>query len=291
MKKLSSNKAPTLKLNNKKNIPQIGFGTWELSKTDAENGVFQAIKEGYRLIDTAAIYGNEDAVGRGIKKAINELAIKREDLFIVTKLWNADHNDPKKALQVSLKKLDLEYVDLYLIHWPVKESLRTWKVFETLKKEGLTKAIGVSNFTESHLEKVFEISKSVPSVNQIEFSPFLFQSELANFCKTKNIVIMSYSPLTRGKLLDNELIKSIAIKYKKSVAQVVLRWHLQLGLVPIPKSKNPNRIKENISIFDFNLTKKEMDLISGLDSGSRFCWNPNDIKWKFLGEASKLIKI
>lgn len=287
----SSIKFPVLKLNNGKNMPQIGLGTWELSKKDAESSVFFALKVGYRLIDTASAYGNEDAVGKGINKAILELGIKREDIFVVTKLWNADHTNPRKALNLSLGKLGLDYVDLYLIHWPVKEAIITWKEFENFKKEGKARAIGVSNFTENHIEQFSKVSKEIPSVNQIEFSPFLYQKELAHYCKSKGIIVMSYSPLTRGKLIKNDLIKQIALAHNKTSAQVILRWHIQNGLIPIPKSKTPSRIKENLELFDFELTNKEMDLLSSLDKGARFCWNPNDAKWKFLGEASKLVKL
>jgi len=279
-----------LKLNTGASIPPIGFGTWQLSKKDAEEGVFFAIKEGYRLIDTAAIYENEEGVGRGIKRAISELGVKRKDLFVVTKLWNADHKEPRKALLKSLKKLGLDYVDLYLIHWPVKESITTWAELEKFKKEGLTKAIGVSNFTISHLQQLLKTTKEVPSINQVEFSPFLYQKELMSYCKKKKIVIMSYSPIMHGKFLDNKLIFDISKKYNKTPAQVVLRWHVQQGLVPIPKSKHFERIKENFNIFDFKLSPVEMKKLSSLDNGNRCCWNPNDAKWGFVAELSKLIK-
>lgn len=283
-------KVPSLKLNNNSLIPQIGFGTWQLNKKDAEEAVFFALKTGYRLIDTAAIYGNEEEVGKGINRAIKELNLKRKDIFVVTKLWNSDHKEPRKALLKSLEKLCLDYVDLYLIHWPVKESLTTWKEFEQFKKEGLTKAIGVSNFTISHLEELKKVSKEVPSINQVELSPFLCQKELVNYCKKKKIVVMSYSPIMHGKLLDNKIIIDIAKKYNKTPAQVVLRWHIQSGLIPIPKSKHLERIVENFNIFNFKLTPKEIKFLSSLDSEKRFCWNPGDKRWSFVVEFSKIIK-
>jgi diketogulonate reductase-like aldo/keto reductase len=271
-------------------MPQLGFGTWQLSKKDAENGVFFALKEGYRLIDTAAIYENEEGVGKGIKRAIKELGIKRKDIFVVTKLWNSDHAKAREALLASLKRLGLEYVDLYLIHWPVKESISTWKEFENFKKEGLTKSIGVSNFTIEHLEQLLKTTKEIPSINQVELSPFLYQKELIDYCEKKKIKIMSYSPIMHGKLLDNKVILDIAKKHKKTPAQVVLRWHIQLGLIPIPKSKHTERISENFKIFDFKLSLDEIKKLSSLDRAVRFCWNPNDAKWKFAAEFSKLIK-
>jgi len=274
-----------------KNIPKIGFGTWQLSQEEAEKGVYFALKEGYRLIDTAAIYKNEEGVGRGIKRAMQELGLKRKDIFVTTKLWNSDHKEPRKALMKSLAKLDLDYVDLYLIHWPVKESLATWKEFEEFKKEGLVKNIGVSNFTIEHLEQLRKVSKQTPFINQVELSPFLYQKELISYCKKRRIKIMSYSPIMHGKLLDNKLITEIAQKHKKTPAQIVLRWHIQLGLIPIPKSRREERIKENFDIFDFKLNKKEMNALSSLDNGTRFCWNPQDNKWKFIGEAAKLLKV
>jgi diketogulonate reductase-like aldo/keto reductase len=272
------------------NIPKIGFGTWELSQKDAEEGVFFALKEGYRLIDTAAIYKNEEGVGKGIRRAMQELGLARKEIFVTTKLWNADHNNPKKALMTSLEKLGLDYVDLYLIHWPVKESLATWKKFEEFKKEGLVKNIGVSNFTMTHLEQLFKISKEIPYANQVELSPFLYQKELIKFCSKHKIKIMSYSPIMRGKMLDNKVVDEIAEKKNKTPAQVVLRWHVQLGLIPIPKSKHKERIKENLGVFDFKLSAKEMNSLSALSNGTRFCWNPNDKKWAFLAEAAKLVK-
>ncbi len=283
-------KIPSLKLNTGALMPQIGFGTWQLSKKDAEKGVLFALKSGYRLIDTAAIYENEEGVGKGIKNAMKKLNIKRKDIFVVTKLWNSDHKEPRKALLKSLKKLGLSYVDLYLIHWPVEESLITWKELEKLKEEGLTKAIGVSNFTISHLDQLKKVSKEIPSVNQVELSPFLCQKELAKYCKKKKIVIMSYSPIMHGKLLDNKVICGIAQKHNKTPAQVVLRWHIQLGLIPIPKSKHTERIAENFDVFNFKLNSKEIKMLSSLDSEKRFCWNPNDKKWKFVAEVSKLVK-
>jgi diketogulonate reductase-like aldo/keto reductase len=271
-------------------IPRIGFGTWKLTPKEAEESVFLALQTGYRLIDTASIYGNEDGVGKGIKKALKKIdGLKREDIFVVTKLWNANHGNPREALEKSLKKLGLNYIDLYLIHWPVKESLSTWKEFKIFKEEGLVRNIGVSNFTIAHLEKILPMGDVY--ANQVEFSPFLFQEELMDYCNSKEIKIMSYSPLMQGgTLLEDPTIKEIALKRNRTPAQIVLRWHVQLGLVPIPKSKHPERIKENFNIFEFKLNDIEMKKISSLSTGKRFCWNPEDAKWAFFEGFTKLIK-
>ncbi len=260
-------------LNNGVNIPQLGLGTWMIIGPKAEHAVTSALEIGYRHIDTARIYRNESRVG----KAISASGMKREDVFITTKIFNTQHRDPVKALDDSLRRLGTDYVDLYLIHWPVKERLRTWKILEGELAKGKVKAIGVSNFTARHLEELIQNSNVVPAVNQVEFHPYLYQKVLLKYCQSKNIALEAYSPLAHGRRQENSTITSLSKKYKKTTAQIMIRWSLQLGNIVIPKSSHPARIKENFEVFDFSISDADMELIGALNEDLRTCWNPEQV--------------
>ncbi len=251
------------KLNNGVEMPILGLGVYE-AKEETVNAVKCALQTGYRHIDTAAFYGNEEDVGRGVR----ESGIARNEIFITTKVWNSDMRagTQREAFEKSLKKLSLDYIDLYLVHWPVPDKYKeTWKILEQLYQEGLVRAIGVSNFEISHLEDLLADAKVVPAVNQIEIHPRNTRKELISYCEGKGIVCEAWSPLGAGTLLKNELLLKIGEKHQKSSAQVMLRWDLQQGILTIPKSTNPNRIRENADIFDFELTKEEMNTIDSLN--------------------------
>lgn len=258
-------------LNNNVSIPQVGFGVWKVPDEEATVAVEQAIKTGYRLIDTAKIYGNELGVG----KAIANSTIPREELFITTKVWNADqgYENTLKAFDASLEKLGVDYVDLYLVHWPTPkfdQYVETYKALETLYKEGRTKAIGVCNFDIEHLERVMDECDVKPAVNQVEFHPYLQQKELREFCKKHDIQIEAYSPLMNGTyIMENEVIQEIAEQHRKTPAQIILRWHVQNDVVVIPKTVTPSRMKENLDVFDFELTEADMDRIATLNRNER----------------------
>ena len=264
-----------VKLNNGVKIPIIGLGTYQTNPgKETENAVLYALENGYRLIDTAAYYKNEEYIGDAIRKS----EIPREEIFVTTKIWNDDHSDPEKAFNRSLEKLNLDYVDLYLIHWPVEERNKTWKIFEKLLEEGKCRTIGVSNFTIKHLNELIKISKKIPVINQIEFSPYLYQKDLLDFCNSKNIQLESYSPLTKGRRLNDKRLIEIAQRYNKTTAQILIRWCLQHNVVVIPKSSNEERIKENIDVFDFNISLKDMKLLDSFDDSYRTSWNPNEVE-------------
>lgn len=258
-------------LNDGNKIPIIGFGTYKSVGNESIQSVKNALAKGYRLIDTAAAYNNEKEVGKGIA----ESGIDRKDIIVTTKLWreNLGYKEAKKAFNLSLKKLGLTYVDLYLIHWPAnarnyanwqKANADSWRAMEELQADGKIKSIGVSNFWQEHLEALFQTAKIVPAVNQIEFHPGYRQPELTAFCKKHGIAVEAWSPLARGKVFDNELLKEIAIRHNKSVPQVCLRWVIQHETVVIPKSSTLQRIEENIHIFDFALSEEEMEQINTL---------------------------
>lgn len=263
-------------LNNGVGMPLIGMGTWPLNGCRLMFLIRKATKLGYRSFDTASAYGNEKWLGRGIKFS----GKPRENLFITTKLSNFEQRDGdvRRAFKKSLKKLGLKYLDLYLIHWPNPDTyLRNWKQMEMLYREKLTRAIGVCNFHQHHLKSLLEIADVIPAVNQVELHPLLSQSSLVAFCKELGIQVIAYSPIARmhEKLIKNETIVAIAKKYKKTVPQIILRWDYQHGIVSVPKSQNPIRLKENITIFDFVLTNSEMDSIDKLDANFRVRHNPD----------------
>jgi 2,5-diketo-D-gluconate reductase A len=258
-------KQPTLTLNDGNVIPQFGLGVWQVPNSRAAQVVSHAISTGYRLIDTAAIYENESGTGSGIAQK----SVPREELFITTKLWNSEHRDAPRAFLDSLNRLKLDYLDLYLIHWPKPRQnayAEAWKALVKLKAEGLVKSVGVSNFSVPHLKRIIDETGVVPSVNQIELHPRFQQNELVAFHAEHGIVTESWSPLGQGTLFDDTYLKQLASKYGKTVAQVVIRWHLDRGFVVIPKSVRPARIDENFGVFDFELDKEDIAEISSLDS-------------------------
>ncbi|PKF73797.1 aldo/keto reductase [Chryseobacterium sp. PMSZPI] len=272
---------PVVTLNNGVDIPALGFGVWQMENLkECENAVIKAIQTGYRMIDTAAIYQNETAVGAGVKNS----GVNRNDLFITSKVWVQDHGyeKAKAAFQRTLNRLQMDYLDMYLIHWPYGDFLGTWKALEELYQEGKIKAIGVCNFTIEKLEELKANSAILPVINQIELHPVFQQKELQVYNKENNIVTEPWSPLGNGNtnLLNNTDLKAIAEKYGKTVAQVILRWHLQEGFVVIPKSVTPSRIEENFNVFDFELTGDEMNIVRSLDTGKRLFFDPKDPEWE-----------
>ena len=302
-----------IKLNNGFDIPLMGLGTTRLRNLDdanislrddnrmkdVEDVVYNSIKHGTRLIDTASKYEDEVEVGNGIKRAIEEGIVKREDLFVVTKMWLNEKEDPEKALKQSLEKLQLSYVDLYLDHWPSGKcyngknnfklvSVRDiWTKMEKLVEQNLTKSIGVSNYNVQNLLVILSFCKIKPVVDEVEFHPYLYQKDLKEFCDKENIKIISYYPLIKGvnyksrfpkimnekklDLLNEEIVLNLAKKYEKTVGQIVLNWHIHLGVIPIPGSSNPERMKENLAAFDFKMEDNDYDLLSSLDKQFRFC--------------------
>lgn len=267
-------------LHNGVKMPWFGLGVFKVEEgPELVNAVKTAITHGYRSIDTAAIYANEEGVGKGIEEGLKAAGISREELFVTSKVWNSDlgYESTIAAYERSLQKLGLDYLDLYLIHWPVEgEYKEAWRALETLYKEGKVKAIGVSNFQIHHLEDLFKDAEVKPMVNQVERHPRLTQKELQAFCQKNGIQLEAWSPLMQGELLSNEVIKEIADKYNKSVAQTILRWDLQQGVVVIPKSTKEHRIVENADIFDFELTEEEMQIIDGLNQDYRVGPDPDN---------------
>ncbi|MFJ7467521.1 aldo/keto reductase [Peribacillus frigoritolerans] len=277
---MKMNLQDTTTLHNGVEMPWFGLGVFKVEEgPELVNAVKMAIKHGYRSIDTAAIYENEEGVGQGIREGLKEAGISREDLFVTSKVWNADlgYESAIAAYEESLKKLGLEYLDLYLIHWPVEGKYKeAWRALETLYKEGKVKAIGVSNFQIHHLKDLMEDAEVKPMVNQVECHPRLTQKEVQAFCKEQGIQLEAWSPLMQGELLDNDVLQAIATKHGKSVAQVILRWDLQSGIVTIPKSTKEHRIVENSTIFDFELTEEEMNQIDGLNQNHRVGPDPDN---------------
>ncbi len=257
-----------IKLNNGVTIPVVGLGVWAVGGSPAtENAVTWALESGYRHIDTAAIYGNEQEVGTAILKS----GIPRKEIFVTTKLWNDAHgrDSALKAFETSLRRLQMDYVDLYLVHWPfsgwgkskeysAEKRKETWQAMEEIYRTGKAKAIGVSNYTIEHLEEMKLFLQIQPTVNQVEFHPFLFRKELMEYCHSHQIALVDYCPLARGRRLSDERITAVAKKYNKTNAQVMLRWGLQHGNIVIPKSAHRERIKENFSVFDFELSEEDM---------------------------------
>ncbi|HEY9303233.1 MAG TPA: aldo/keto reductase [Mycobacterium sp.] len=266
---------PSIALNDDNTMPALGLGVAELSDDETERAVLAALEIGYRLIDTAAVYGNEAAVGRAIKAS----GIPRAELFVTTKLANADHGltSAQNACKASLERLGLDYVDLYLIHWPAPQLGKYVDSFGGLiqsRGDGYARSIGVCNFTEEHLTTVIDLTFVTPAVNQIELHPLLNQAELRAANAAHNVVTEAYSPLAVGRLLDNPTVTSIAAEYSRTPAQVLIRWSLQLGNVVIPRSAKPERIASNIDVFDFELAAEHMDALNGLNDGTRVREDP-----------------
>ncbi|MGI2327602.1 aldo/keto reductase [Planococcus sp. YIM B11945] len=266
-------------LNNGIKMPQLGFGVWQVEDDQATAAVAKAIEVGYTSIDTAMIYKNEKGVG----KAIQEAGVPRGELFITTKVWNSDqgYENTLRAFEESLERLELDYVDLYLIHWPTPEFdnyIDTYKALEKLYKDGRVKAIGVCNFEIEHLERLLAECEVVPVLNQVECHPYLNQAELKAFCAEHNIFVEAWSPLDQGgEALKDETIVKIAEAHGKTTAQVILRWHLQNNSIVIPKSVTPSRIEENFDVFGFELTDEEVEQINGLNKDRRNGSHPNEM--------------
>lgn len=266
----------TFTLSNGNKIPCIGFGTWQsASGEEAYNAVLSALRNGYRHIDTAAAYENEESVGAAINDFLAESGVKRSDLFVTTKLWNDDHGyeSTKKAIQNSLKKLNLDYLDLYLIHWPnplkfrdcwKQKNAESWRAMEEAYEAGTLKAIGVSNFCEQHLEALYKTAKIAPQVNQIKICPGQPQRELAEYSRAHGMVVEGYSPLGTGGIFSSEEMKKLAQKYNRTIAQICIRWSLQEGSLPLPKSVHEARIIENARVFDFELEAADCEKIASL---------------------------
>jgi diketogulonate reductase-like aldo/keto reductase len=260
-------------------MPWLGFGVFQVDEgQEVEQAVLNALETGYRSIDTAAIYGNE----RGVGKAIRESGIPREDIFLTTKVWNEDQRQKRTlaAFEESLERLQTEYVDLYLVHWPVKGCYQeTWQVMEEIYQSGRAKAIGVSNFMIPHLEDILGDDRVVPTVNQVEFHPFLVQPELLSFCQSHQIQVEAWSPLMQGQIVTVQAVQELAKKYDKTPAQIALRWNLQHEVVTIPKSVHANRIAENTQIFDFELSEADMKVLDALDAGKRVGPDPDNFNF------------
>ncbi len=263
-----------MKMNNGIDIPQFGLGVY-LTKSGQEcvNAVTWALEAGYRHIDTAKIYGNEKEVGEAVRNS----GIERDELFIKTKLWNDDHGyeSALKAFDKSLKTLNTDYIDMYLIHWPVKGKRKeSWKALEKIYESGYCKSIGVSNYMIIHLEELFTYANVIPVINQVEFSPYNYQKDLLDFCNKNKIILEAYSPLTRMKKHDDPNVLSIAKKHNKTVAQVLIRWAIEKEIVVIPKSSHKERIIENANVFDFSIDESDMKILNNLDEGFRVSWDP-----------------
>lgn len=269
---------PRLNMNDGRSIPQLGFGVYKVPESSTESVVGTALDAGYRHIDTAALYRNEREVGRAVAAS----GIPRADVFITTKVWNDrhGHDETLRAFEESLGKLGLDYVDLYLIHWPSPRQDRyveTWHALEELRADGRARSIGVSNFTAAHLTRLIAESDTVPAVNQVELHPWLQQAELRAFDRRHRIVTEAWSPLARGRVADDRILDRIARKHDASPAQVAIRWHLQQGNVVIPKSVTPERIRSNADVFGFELDADDLRAIERLDAGDRTGSHPDDV--------------
>lgn len=264
----------TFTLNNGVEMPCLGLGTFQSHEgAEVKNAIHFALDAGYRLIDTAAFYANEKGVG----EAIREYEIDRSEVFVTTKVWNDDQGYDKtlKAFDASIDKLGFDYFDLYLVHWPVTGKFKeTWKALEKIYRDGRVKAIGISNFLKVHLDQLLPDVEIVPAVNQMEYHPYLIQQQLVDMCKKNGILYQAWSPLMLGRVFEVPLLKSLAKKYRKNQAQIVLRWSLQNGVATIPKSVNQQRIESNADIFDFELNADDMAAINALDCNHRFGYDP-----------------
>lgn len=272
------NLADRVELNNGTQIPGLGLGVFQVPAEATAEVVKNGILNGYRAIDTAQIYGNEKETGEGIRAALEELGLTREDIFITSKIWNYNlsFEEALKAYEDSLDALGVDYLDLYLIHWPGHDAyVESWKALEQLYKDGKIKAIGVSNFQVHHLEKLATFATVVPVLNQVELHPCLQQRELRDYAAKRNIKIQAWAPLMQGELLHNEVLAPIAKAHNKSIAQVILRWHVQQELLLNVKSSKASRMIENSDIFDFTLSVEEMNAINALDAGTRVGPDPD----------------
>jgi diketogulonate reductase-like aldo/keto reductase len=265
----------TAKLNDGVEIPWLGLGVWQAPRGEAYQAVRDAIAFGYRHIDTAKAYGNEADVGR----AVRESGVPREEIFVTTKLWNADngYEQAKRACDTSLRALGLDYVDLYLIHWPDEKRHDSWRALVELRDAKKCRSIGVSNFTARHLDGLAKVSDVVPSVNQIELHPFLYQRALLDRCAAAKIQVEAYSPLTRGQRLGHPAIVALAKRLGKTPAQILVRWAIEHRIVVIPKSVHRARIEENASVFDFSIAPDDLAKLDALDEGLRTCWDPSEV--------------
>jgi len=269
--------ASMAKLNNGVEIPFLGLGVYQINPgAETEKAVRWALEAGCRHIDTAQFYGNEKSVGEAIRKS----GIPREEIFVTTKVQNKNQGYDKTiaTFHESLKKFGFNYIDLYLIHWPVENKRHdTWRAMEILLDEKKCRAVGVSNYTIRHLEELLDASSVIPVINQVEFHPFLYQKELLEFCRSNQIQMEAYSPLTQGRRLDDKTLVSIASKYSKTTAQILIRWALQHDIVVIPKSADKNHIEENAAVLDFNISDEDMQVLDSLDEDYRVCWNPTNV--------------
>ncbi|WP_423922849.1 aldo/keto reductase [Frigoribacterium sp. 2-23] len=273
---MSENRVPSLTLNDGRSIPQLGLGVYKVADDEAERVVGMALEAGYRHLDTAAFYGNETGVG----KALAASGLDRDDVFLTTKVWNTDHgyDETLRSFDESLAKLGTDVVDLYLIHWPAPQQdkyVETYRALERLRQDGRARSIGVSNFQIHHLERLLGETDIVPAINQVELHPWLQQSELRTFDAAHAIVTESWSPLARGRILDDDALARIAARHGVTPAQVTIRWHLQSGLVVIPKSVTPERITSNIDVFGFELDASDLASIAGLETGERTGSHPD----------------
>lgn len=272
-------------LNNGLEMPLIGYGVFRVPEgDDLAEAVKTAIVKGYRSIDTAQVYRNEESVGRGIRAAIDEGLVTREELFVTSKVWNdgLSYEETLAAYDSSLEKLGLDYLDLYLVHWPGIDTnyINVYKALEKIYQDGRVRSIGVSNFHVQHLENLLKETSVVPVINQIEFHPHLTQEEVRAYCKEKGIQVEAWSPLMNGSLLDESLIQQLASKYGKTPAQIVLRYDVQHGVVTIPKTMTPARMTENLTVFDFALTEEEMAQLDALNDGLRCGPDPEKFNFK-----------
>ena len=270
--------SPTLAMNDGRSIPQLGLGVYKIADDEAADAVANAIDAGYRHIDTATLYANEIGVGMGIRRS----GVPRNDLFITTKVWQGDqgYDSTLRAIDVSLEQLGLDYLDLYLIHWPAPAAdlyIPTWRAMERAQAEGLIRSIGVSNFHTHHLDRLLEETDVVPVLNQVELHPWLPQLAVREYGTEHGILTEAWSPLARGRLLGNEVLDGIAAKHGVSPAQAIIRWHLQQGIVVIPKSVTPSRIRENADVFGFDLDADDLAAIASLESGERTGADPDTL--------------
>ncbi len=267
-----------IKLNDGKSIPILGFGTYLIKPgKNTYEAVRYALDVGYRHIDTASLYANEADVG----KAVADSGIPREEIFVTTKVWNSDqgYDNTIRALYSSLKKLKMDYVDLYLIHWPQPGTRKeTWRALEDLCYKEINKSIGISNYTIRHTEEFLPKARVKPVINQIEFNPYLYQKELKRYCERRKIAISAYAPLVRAKKFDDERLIKLSEKYEKTPAQILIRWALQIGTIPLPKSVHKERIKENAEVFDFEINDDDMDYLCSFNVNFRVAWDPSKIE-------------